>query len=358
MDVTGNSTEIFERQNIIMPTSHIIGTGSSIPERVLSNQELEQIVETSDEWIIRRSGIKERRISHNDREETATDLATKASKKALHMAGIETDELDLIVAGTVTPDRQFPSTACMVQNNLHAPNAAAYDLSAGCTGFLFALKSVDDSIRAGSCRNALVIGVERLSSILNWQDRGTCVLMGDGAGAVVVSAKDEPGGVLSTHIRSDGRFWELLHTEWGNTYIPDTLDGMDIKPFYMIMEGNKVFKIAVERMSDIAKKALIHNHITSEDISLVVPHQANIRIIQALAKSLGISMDSVFTNIEKYGNTSSATIPIALDEAHRQGRVGRGDKILMVSFGAGLTWASSVVQWSMDKFQEQKEESN
>ncbi len=340
-----------------MPTSHIIGTGSSIPERVLSNKELEQIVETSDEWIIRRSGIQERRISHTDRKETATDLATKASAKALAMAGIKADELDLIVAGTVTPDRQFPSTACMVQNNLHALNAAAYDLSAGCTGFLFALKTVDDSIRAGSCRNALVIGVERLSSILNWQDRGTCVLMGDGAGAVVVSAKDEPGGVLSTHIRSDGTFWELLHTEWGNTYIPDTLDGMDIKPFYMIMEGNKVFKIAVERMSDIAGKALIHNNFTSENISLVIPHQANIRIIQALAKSLGVSMDKVFTNIQKYGNTSSATIPIALDEAYREGRIDKGNNILMVSFGAGLTWASSVVQWSMHRLHEGKEES-
>jgi 3-oxoacyl-[acyl-carrier-protein] synthase-3 len=340
-----------------MPTSHIIGTGSSIPERVLSNKELEQIVKTSNEWIIRRSGIKERRISHTDREETATDLATKASTKALTMAGIKADELDLIVVGTVTPDRQFPSTACMVQNNLHALNAAAYDLSAGCTGFLFALKTVDDSIRAGSCRNALVIGVERLSSILNWQDRGTCVLMGDGAGAVVVSAKDEPGGVLSTHIRSDGTFWELLHTEWGNTYIPDALDGMDIKPFYMIMEGNKVFKIAVERMSDIAGKALIHNKFTSENISLVIPHQANIRIIQALAKSLRVSMDRVFTNIQKYGNTSSATIPIALDEAYREGRIDKGNNILMVSFGAGLTWASSVVQWSRHRLHEGKEKS-
>jgi 3-oxoacyl-[acyl-carrier-protein] synthase-3 len=245
----------------------------------------------------------------------------------------------------------------MVQNNLHASNAAAYDLSAGCTGFLFALKTVDDSIRAGSCRNALVIGVERLSSILNWQDRGTCVLMGDGAGAVVVSAKDEPGGVLSAHIQSDGTFWELLHTEWGNTYIPDTLDGMDIKPFYMIMEGNKVFKIAVERMSDIAEKALIHNEFTSENISLVIPHQANIRIIQALAKSLRVSMDRVFTNIQKYGNTSSATIPIALDEAYREGRIDKGNNILLVSFGAGLTWASSIVRWSMHRFHEGKEKS-
>ncbi|HDR15849.1 MAG TPA: ketoacyl-ACP synthase III [Desulfobacteraceae bacterium] len=337
-----------------MPTSHITGTGSSIPKRVLSNKELEQIVETSDEWIIRRSGIKERRISHNGRNETATDLATEASNKALTMAGVTPDELDLIVAGTVTPDRQFPSTACMVQNNIRAANAAAYDLSAGCTGFLFALKTVDDSIRAGTCRNALVIGVERLSSILNWRDRGTCVLMGDGAGAVVVSAKDEPGGVLSTHIRSDGTFWELLHTEWGNTYIPDTLDGVDIKPFYMIMEGNKVFKIAVERMSDIAGKALIHNKFTGDDIALVVPHQANIRIIQALARSLGLSMDKVFTNIQKYGNTSSATIPIALDEAYRGGRVDKSDNILMVSFGAGLTWASSVVRWSMDRFNARK----
>jgi len=330
-----------------MPRAHITGTGSCIPKRILSNKDLEKIVDTNDEWIIRRSGIKERRISHNGRKESATDMATNASVKAMNMAGLEPGDLDLIVTGTVTPDRQFPSTACMVQNRIGAGNAAAYDLSAGCTGFLFGLKTVDDAIRAGTCRNALVIGVEKLSSILNWQDRSTCVLMGDGAGAVVVSAADDDGGVLSTHVMSDGSFWELLHTEWGNVYVPETLQGMDLKPFYMVMEGNKVFKIAVEHMADIAGRALAHNNLTSEDISLVVPHQANIRIIQALAKSLGLSMDKVFTNIHKYGNTSSATIPIALDEAYKEGRISNADNILLVSFGAGLTWASSIVKWSL-----------
>jgi len=331
-----------------MPSTHIIGTGSSIPEKILSNKDLEKIVETSDDWIFRRSGIKERRISLTCRCETATDLATEASMRALAMADVDPRELDLIIAGTVTPERQFPSTACMVQNNIGAENAAAFDLSAGCTGFLFALKTADDAIRAGTCRKALVIGVEKLSSILNWHDRSTCVLMGDGAGAVLVSAGDEPGGVLSTHIKSDGTLWEMLRTEWGNSYIPESLEGMDIKPFYMIMEGNKVFKISVERMADIAATALQENGLTSDQISLVVPHQANIRIIQALAKSLRLSMEKVFINIHKYGNTSSATIPIALDEAYREGRIRKGEKVLMVSFGAGLTWGSSIIRWSMN----------
>lgn len=331
-----------------MPNAHITGTGSSTPERILSNKDLEQIVETSDEWIIRRSGIRERRISLTGRNETATAMATEASVKALAMARVEPRDLDLIVAGTVTPDRQFPSTACMVQNNLGAENAAAFDLSAGCTGFLFSLKTVDDAIRAGTCRKALVIGVEKLSGILNWHDRTTCVLMGDGAGAVVLAAGDEPGGVLSTHIRSDGSFWEMLHAEWGNTYIPETLEGMDIKPFHLVMEGNKVFKIAVERMADIAEAALLHNKLTAGQINLVVPHQANLRIIQALAKSLDVSMEKVFINIHKYGNTSSATIPIALDEAYREGRIRKMDNVLMVSFGAGLTWGSSVIRWTMN----------
>ena len=330
-----------------MAHAHIIGTGSSTPKRILSNKDLEQIVDTSDEWITRRSGIKERRISSNGEKETATDLAVQASTRALEMAGVSPDSLDLIVTGTVTPDRQFPSTACMVQKEIGAQNAAAFDISAGCSGFLYSLKTVNDAIRSGTCKKALVIGVERLSSILNWQDRGTCVLMGDGSGAVVVAAGDEPGGIDSTHLKSDGTLWELLYTSMGNFYIPEILQDIDIKPFYMKMEGNKVFKIAIERMAEIVREALDHNSLTSDGISLVIPHQANIRIIQGLARNLGIHMDKVFTNIHKYGNTSTATIPIAMDEAYREGLLTKGDKLLVTSFGAGLTWASSVITWSM-----------
>ena len=331
----------------MMPHTHILGTGSSIPKRILSNKDLEGILDTSDEWITRRSGIKERRISSRQEKETTTDLSTQASLKAIEMAGICPKSLDMIVVGTVTPDRQFPSTACMVQETLGADNAAAFDISAGCTGFLYALSVADNAIRSGSCRVALVVGVERLSTILNWQDRSTSVLLGDGAGAVVVASSNEKEGILSTHLRSDGSLWELLYSYYGNSYIPKILQDIDIKPFQLSMDGHRLFKKAVGSLSAIATEALEHNCLTSKDIALLVPHQANIRIIQAMAKSLRISMDKVYTNIHRYGNTSSASIPIALDEANREGLLREGDYLLFVSFGAGLTWGASIVRWSI-----------
>lgn len=332
----------------MMPHTHILGTGSSTPKRILSNKDLESIVDTTDEWIIRRTGIKERRISSKGGKESSADLTTRASVKAIEMAGISPSTLDMIVVGTVTPDRQFPSTACMVQEALGADNASAFDVSAGCTGFLYALSMADNAIRCGTCRVALVAGVERLSTVLNWQDRSTCVLLGDGAGAVVVaSTKEEKDGILSTHLKSDGSLWELLYSSYGNSYTPEILQGIDMKPFQLSMDGNRLFKRAVGCLSAIASEALEHNSLSSKDIALLVPHQANIRIIKAMAKSLRVPMEKVYTNIHRYGNTSSASIPIALDEANREGLLSKGDYILLVSFGAGLTWGASIVRWSI-----------
>ena len=330
-----------------MSQARIIGTGSSTPKRILSNKDLESIADTSDEWITRRSGIKERRIASNEGKESTTDLATKASLKAMEMAGTSPENLDMIVVGTVTPDRQFPSAACMVQKALHADNAFAFDVSAGCSGFLYALTMVNNTIQCGMCRTALVVGVERLSSIINWRDRSTCVLLADGAGAAVVDSMTDRGGILSTHLKSDGTLWDLLYSSYGNSYTPEILQNLDIKPFHLKMEGNRLFKRAIECLSSIAREALQHNALSSEEIDLVVPHQANIRIIQGLANNLRIPMERVYTNIHKYGNTSSATIPIALDEANRKGLLSKGDHVLLVSFGAGLTWAASILRWSI-----------
>jgi len=223
----------------------------------------------------------------------------------------------------------------------------AFDVSAGCTGFLYALSMADNAIRSGTCGTALVVGVERLSTILNWKDRGTCVLLGDGAGAVVVASTREKGGILSTHLKSDGSFWELLYSYYGKPYIPEILQGIDMKPFQLSMDGNRLFKRAVGCLTSIANEALEHNRLTVKDIGLLVPHQANIRIIKAMAKNLRIPMESVYTNIHLYGNTSSASIPIALDEANREKLLSKGDHVLFVSFGAGLTWGASIVRWSI-----------
>ncbi|RLB21229.1 MAG: 3-oxoacyl-ACP synthase [Deltaproteobacteria bacterium] len=331
----------------MMPHTHIIGTGSSIPKRILSNKDLEGIVDTTDEWIIQRTGIKERRISVKGERESTTDLTTQASVKAIEMASISPKSLDMIVVGTVTGDRMFPSTACMVQEALNAENAMAFDVSAGCTGFLYALSMADNAIQCGTCKNALVVGVDRLSSVVNWQDRGTCVLLADGAGAVVVTSATEQGGILSTHLKSDGKLWELLYSSDGNNHIPKILQGIDIKPFHLRMDGNRLFKRAVGYLSSIANEALEHNSLTIKDIGLLVPHQANIRIIKAVSKNLYIPMERVYTNIHRYGNTSSASIPIALDEANRENMLSKGDHVLFVSFGAGLTWGASIVRWSI-----------
>jgi len=330
-----------------MPRGRIVGTGSTAPRRILSNVELEGIVDTNNEWIVRRSGIEERRISSKDLNETTTDLATQASKNALDMAGVSPDKLDMIVAGTVTPDRQFPSAACMVQETLDATNAAAFDVSAGCSGFLYALSMANNAIQCGNCKTALVMGVERLSTIVNWEDRGTCVLLGDGAGAVVLTAEKSDKGILSTHLKSDGSLGNLLYSSEGKLKLPEILSCIDQKSFHLKMEGNRLFKRAINCLTDIAREALTHNFMKETDVDTMIPHQANIRIIQATAKNLNISMDKVYTNIHRYGNTSSASIPIAMDEANREGLLPNSANVLLVSFGAGLTWGASLLKWAI-----------
>jgi 3-oxoacyl-[acyl-carrier-protein] synthase-3 len=331
----------------MVPRAQIIGTGSSTPKRILSNKDLEKIVDTSDDWITRRTGIKERRIAAIEDGESTTSMATQASLKSMEMAGISPENLDMIVVGTVTGDRNFPSVGCMIQEAIKAKNATAFDVSAGCSGFLYALEIANNAIRTGTCNTALVVGVERLSAILNWKDRSTCVLLGDGAGAVVVTSTKEQDGILSTHLKSDGSFWELLYSEDGNNYLPEMLHYIAQKPFRLIMDGHRLFKKAVDCLTSIARKALQHNSLSIEKIKLLVPHQANLRIIQAMANNLKIPIEKVYTNIQKYGNTSSASIPIALDEANRNSLLKKGDHVLLVSFGAGLTWGSSIVRWSI-----------
>jgi 3-oxoacyl-[acyl-carrier-protein] synthase-3 len=328
--------------------AHIIGTGSSVPERILTNSDLETIVDTSDEWITRRSGIKERRISRSDADESTTALGTYAARQALQTAGITAEHIDTIIVATVTGDKLFPSTACLVQKELNALNAAAYDISAGCSGFLYALDAANNSIKSGAAGTVLIIGAERLSSVVNWKDRSTCVLLGDGAGAAVVQRSETKGGIYSAHIKSDGNYWDLLYSEDGNDFLPDILKDVELRPYNLKMEGNRLFKHAVSLMARMAEHAMETNQLRREDINILIPHQANIRILSAVAEKLQIPIEKVFTNLHKFGNTSSASIPIAMDEAFRCGRLKSGDIVLLISFGAGLTWGAALMEWTMD----------
>lgn len=326
--------------------SSIIGTGSYMPEKILTNEDLSKIVDTSDDWITSRTGIKERRIAGEN--EATSDIASEAARRAMQSAGVTSEEIDLIVVATVTPDMAFPSTACFVQKKIGASNAVCFDISAACSGFLYALQVARHFLNAGSRNTALVIGAEKLSTLVNWQDRNTCVLFGDGGGAVVIRASDEenaPGRVLSTVMGSDGNLVDLLKVPGGGSACPITPENITSRPNTIHMEGRETFKHAVTRMCQASEKALETAGLTKADISLVIPHQANARIISAIADRLGLSEDKVFMNLDKYGNTSAATIPVALDEANRQGMLKRGDIILLVAFGGGFTWASSVVRW-------------
>jgi 3-oxoacyl-[acyl-carrier-protein] synthase-3 len=327
--------------------SSIIGTGSYLPERVLTNEDLSKIVDTSDEWITTRTGIKERHIAAPD--QATSDLATEAARRAMTAAGITAGEIDLIVVATVTPDMFFPSTACIVQRKIGASNAVCFDISAACSGFLYALQVARHFLNAGSRATALVIGAEKLSSLVNWEDRNTCVLFGDGAGAVVIRAVDTdtpaPGRVLSTVMGSDGNLTDLLKVPGGGSACPITPENAASRPNTIHMEGRETFKHAVTRMCQASEQALQMAGLTKDDINMVIPHQANARIITAIADRLGLPPEKTFVNVDKYGNTSAATIPVALDEAHRQGRIKRGDIVLLVAFGGGFTWASSVLRW-------------
>ncbi|MBU1275419.1 MAG: ketoacyl-ACP synthase III [Proteobacteria bacterium] len=332
-----------------MYKAKVVGAGSYSPETIVTNRDLEKVVDTSDAWITRRTGIKERRIATGGL--LTSDLATRAAQQALGQAGMDAQDLDLVVVGTVTPDRQFPSCACLLQEKLGARKAASMDVSAGCSGFIYALSVANNAIRCGEAQHALVVGAEVLSGVTNWADRGTCVLLGDGAGAVVLSRTDEDTGIKAIHLRSDGSFGHLLYSVDQNGTPRQALEIVpgagEPKPFYLVMDGKPLFKKAVECLEEITRWTLDKAGVKVEELALMVPHQANIRIINALAQRLGLSEDKVYTTIERYGNTSSASIPTALAEAVSMGRLAPRDKLLMVTFGAGLTWGASLVEWSI-----------
>ncbi len=301
------------------------------------------MLDTSDEWITERTGIKERRIA--DESQASSDLAYEASKIAIERAGLKSDDIDLIIVATVTGDMPFPSSACILQDKLGAINAAAFDINATCSGFLYGLYVADSLIKSHMHKNVLITGAEVLSKITDWDDRTTCILFGDGAGAVIIEPTEEDRGILSTHINSDGRMWELLHMPGGGSRNPASIDSIEKRLHYIKMKGNETFKVAVRTLEDLVCKTLKENNLEPSRLSLLVPHQANLRIIQATADRLGISMDKVIVNIDRYGNTSAASIPIALDEAVRTGRIRDGDYILLEAFGGGLTWASALIKW-------------
>lgn len=324
-------------------TVSIIGTGSYVPERILTNAELEKTVETTDEWITSRTGIKERRIAAPD--EPTSVMAANAARNAMEQAGVTAEEIDLIIVATVTPDTFFPSTACHVQRILGAKKAACFDVSAACSGFLYGIEIAQQFIGAHTYNTVLVIGADKLSSIVNWEDRNTCVLFGDGAGAAILRNRADSHGVITSYMGSDGNYGDILHMPGGGCAIPITKENVDQKLNTLHMNGRETFKQAVTSMLTAANKALEQSGLTVEDLTCIIPHQANIRIIEALADRLDVPLSNFHINLDKYGNTSAAAVAIALDEANRTGRFKVGDYILMVVFGGGLTYASSVVQW-------------
>lgn len=325
-------------------SAKLSGMGAYVPARILTNADLEAIVDTSDEWITTRTGIKARHVVADSGEATS-DMSLKAARMALEDAGIGAEELDLIIIGTVTPDMKTPSTAVIVQKELGAKNAAAMDLNAACVGFIYAMTTARAFVLSGMYRNILIIGAETLTGITNYQDRGTCVLFGDGAGAAVITRSDQSNvGILSTHLAADGGFMDLLHVRAGGSREPLTMENMGNGSRYLYMNGAEVFKLAVRFMQDAATKVISDTGIDAGDISLFIPHQANIRIIDSLAKRLSIPPEKLFVNIQDYGNTSAASIPIAMVEARQQGRLKPGDLALLVSFGAGLVWGAALVR--------------
>jgi 3-oxoacyl-[acyl-carrier-protein] synthase III len=323
--------------------SVILGTGSELPSKVVTNHDLEKMVETSDEWITVRTGIKERRVLEEGKGNA--DMAFRAAQRALKDAQMQATELDAIIMGTVTPDYPFPSSACVLEDMLGARNVFSFDVGAACSGFLNALSVADSFIRTGQINNALVVGSDALSRLLNWQDRGTCILFGDGAGAVVLGASQNGSGILSTRLRTDGSYVKQLYVPAGGSLKPATPETVQRNEHTITMNGKEVFKIAVRSMEEISRQALVEADVQVSEVSLVIPHQANRRIIVALAERLGIPMGRVMVNLEKYGNTSAASIPVALDEAKRQGRIKPGDIVLLNAFGAGFAWGAAVIKF-------------
>ena len=320
-----------------MNYSRIAGTGGYLPETIRTNADLEQLMDTSDEWIVARTGIRTRHIAAKN--ETTCDLAENASRQAIEAAGISLDEIDLIIVATTTPDKVFPSTACLLQQRLDIHGCPAFDVQAVCTGFIYGLSVADNFIRAGSAKCALVVGAETMSRITDWSDRGTAILFGDGAGAVVVKASNE-AGILSTHLHADGQYEELLHVPGGG------ISAGEIGEIpYMEMKGNEVFKMAVNTLGKIVDETLEYNNLQKEDIDWLGPHQANVRIIAATAKKLKMSMDHVILTVQDHGNTSAASVPLALNEGVRSGKIQPGQTILMEAFGGGFTWGSVLARY-------------
>ncbi len=324
-------------------TCSIVGVGSYVPERVLTNAELERMVDTTDDWITTRTGIRERRIAAPG--EHTSDLATAAARRALADAGIKPEEVDLIIVASITPDMPFPATACLVQRQLGATRAAAFDLEAACSGFLYGVEVGQHFVMARTFNTALVIGAEKLSSIVDWQDRNTCVLFGDGAGAVVLQNRADSHGLLTTCMGADGSKADLLCMPGGGSRVPATVDSVAARLHFLRMDGKETFKNAVTAMCNAAREAMRRCGVEVSRVKCIIAHQANQRIIDAVAERLKATPEQVFVNLDKYGNTSAASVAIALDEAVHSGRIARGDLILMVAFGAGLTWASALIEW-------------
>lgn len=323
--------------------SVILGTGSEVPAKIITNHELEKMVDTSDEWITVRTGIKARRVLEEGKGNA--DMAFHAARRALDDAGMKPNDLDAIIMGTVSADYLMPSSACVLEDLLGARNAFSFDVGAACSGFINAIAVADSFIRSGKINNALVVGSDTLSRWLNWQDRSTCILFGDGAGAAVLGASENGSGILSTKLRTDGSYVKTLYVPAGGSLKPATLQTVRDNEHTITMNGKEVFKIAVRSMEEISRQALADAGVDISQVSLVIPHQANKRIIVALSERLGVPMDKVMVNLDKYGNTSAASIPVALDEARRQGRINAGDIVLLNAFGAGFAWGAAVVKF-------------
>lgn len=324
-------------------SASIIGTGSYVPERVMTNSDLEAMVETNHQWIVERTGIYERRIAAEN--EFTSHMAAKAAQSAMENAGVTPEEIDMILVATITPDMFFPSTACQVQRQIGAKNATCMDVNAACSGFLYCVEIANQFISNHGCETVLVIGADKLSSIVNWEDRNTCVLFGDGAGAAILRHRPGSKGVVATHMGSDGNYGDILHMPGGGCALPITRENVDAKLNTLQMNGRETFKQAVTSMMRAANTVLDRCGLTAQDVKCVIPHQANIRIIEAMADRMDLTMDRFHINLDKYGNTSAAAVAIALDEAARIGRFQEGDPILLVVFGGGLTFASSVIEW-------------
>jgi 3-oxoacyl-[acyl-carrier-protein] synthase-3 len=342
-----STTQLFKnpraKHNFQGRTCSITAVGSYVPARIMTNAEMEKIVDTTDEWITTRTGIKERRLAADD--EFTSDMAAKAAQRAMEKARVTADQIDLIIVATITPDMLFPSTAALVQNKIGARNAAAFDIEAACSGFIYALEIGQQFIMSRTYETVLVIGAERLSSIVNWKDRNTCVLFGDGAGAAILQHRPDAHGLLTACMGADGDKAMLLCMPGGGSRIPATTDSVEAGLHHLQMDGKETFKNAVTAMLNAAQEALRRCEIDISQIRLVIPHQANRRIIDAVGERLGVKPDQMFVNLDKYGNTSAASVAIALDEAVNQKRLQRGDLALLVVFGAGLTWAAAVIEW-------------